>query len=495
MRISNMRLPNSLRNLSVRMSQIRIPHPHPRRVMLYAMVTTIIVVMIVTFSLERNGFFGPAPTGYDPLLSRTNDYRLLTSRRNNLGFYNTINVKKTGQKIMNPTLLELPKGSKHDFLVIARAPHVDQDIKGKKYRRAQQVATFVSLTWDAFGRPELTADNDWHKMLVEDFTEKQGPEHHCKRQPDMDKYIGPEDMKLFWRKNGTPMLIFTHQVNDENLCEGMYIVDARAAVPELVKQMGKHAKELPPIEFNEPILLRRNPPEGEEEDARYQREKNWAPVYSPFSADDDEMMFMVEPSQLYRFNSTEEPVMDMEAEHESAVDEPFPPDNEAKTWHSGEKTCMNDVMLTDKRVHQSTPMLSLTLCNRGACEPMENNTIIMGMVQMRYDPPQYTNTWYDHRIVVYSPVAPFHMMSISKKLTYHGETNSKYIWTGSMVYHGDQPKQRSHGFLDDEIWLSFGIGDSSPGWLDIKAEELVLDHYFCQDATLGYRSSITKHAS
>jgi hypothetical protein len=332
-------------------------------------------------------------------------------------------------------------------------------------------------------------------MLVEDFTEKQGPEHHCKRQPDMDKYIGPEDMKLFWRKNGTPMLIFTHQVNDDNLCEGMYIVDARAAVPELVKQMGKHAKELPPIEFTEPKLLRRQPPEGEEEDARYQREKNWAPVYSPFSADDDEMMFMVEPSQLYRFNSTEEPVMDMEAEPESAVDEPFPPDNEGKTWHSAEKTCMNDVMLTDKRVHQSTPMLSLTLCNRGACEPMENNTIIMGMVQMRYDPPQYTNTWYDHRIVVYSPVAPFHMMSISKKLTYHGETNSKYIWTGSMVYHGDQPKQRSHGFLDDEIWLSFGIGDSSPGWLDIKAEELVLDHYFCQGATHGYRSSITKHAS
>ncbi|KAM0543460.1 hypothetical protein ACHAPJ_012324 [Fusarium lateritium] len=494
MRVNNMRVPNSMRNFAMRLSQVKIPHPHPRRLMLYASITAVIVVMLVSAHLSYSGFFRTGPAGYDPLLSRTNDYRLLTSKRNNLGFYNTINVKKTGQKIMNPTLLELPKGSKHDFLVIARAPHIDQDIKGKKYRKAQQVATFVSLAYDPFGRPELQATDDWHKMLVEDFTESQGPEHHCKKEPSMDKYIGPEDMKLFWRKNGTPMLIFTHQVDDENLCEGMYIVDARAAVPELVRQMGKHAKELPDIEFAKPILLRRQPPEGEESDPKYQREKNWAPVYNPFSEDDDEMMFMVDPSELYRFNSTDEPLFNMESERESAVDEPFPPDSETKTWHSPKHTCLNDVMLTDRRVHQSTPMLSLTLCKRGECEPAPNNTVIMGMVQMRYDPPQYTNTWYDHRIVVYSPIAPFNMMSVSKKLTYHGETNSKYIWTGSMVYHGDQPKQRSHGFLDDEIWLSFGIGDSSPGWLDIKAEELVLDHYFCDGASSGYRNSIAQHS-
>ncbi|RMJ17185.1 hypothetical protein BHE90_002466 [Fusarium euwallaceae] len=464
--------------------------PHPKRVVLYAAIATFVVLILGTLHLESDYFFPSGPKGYDAIRSRTNDYRLLTSTRNNLGLYNTINVKSTGHKIMNPTLLELPKGSKHDFLVIARAPHVDKEIKGKKYRLARQVATFVSLTYDNFGRPELTANDNWSKMLVEDFA---GPEHHCRREPSMDKYIGPEDMKLFWTKHGAPMLIFTHQVDDPILCEGMYIIDARAAVPELVRQMGKHAKKLPPIQFTEPVLLRRQPPEGGESDPRYQREKNWAPIYSPFSKDEDEMMFMVEPSQLFRFNATGQPVQDVKAERDSAVQEPFPPGNEKKTWHSMENTCIHDVMLSDRRVHQSTPMLSLTLCKRGECEPHEHNTVMIGMVQMRYDPPEFTNTWYDHRIIVYSAVAPYTMLSVSKKLTYHGETNSKYIWTGSMVYHGNQPEQRSHGFLDDEVWLSFGIGDSAPGWLDVPAKELVSDHYFCQGATDAYRECIRQY--
>ncbi|KAF4457074.1 hypothetical protein FALBO_15270 [Fusarium albosuccineum] len=463
--------------------------PHPKRVVFYACIATVIIIVLTTLHLESDLFLSRSgPAGYDAIRSRTNDYRLLTSTRNNLGLYNTINVKKTGHKIMNPTLLELPKGSKHDFLVIARAPHVDKEINGKKYRLARQVATFVSLAYDNFGRPELAATNDWSKMLVEDFA---GPEHHCKQEPNMDKYIGPEDMKLFWTKAGAPMLIFTHQVDDENLCEGMYIIDARAAVPELEKEMGKHAKELPRIKFPEPVLLRRQPPEGQESDPRYQREKNWAPVYSPFSKDEDEMMFMVEPSQLFVYNSTDKPVVDVGAELESAVQEPFPPEFEdKKTWHSPSKSCIHDVMLTDRRVHQSTPMLSLTLCDRGTCEPHEHNTVMLGMVQMRYDPPEYTNTWYDHRIIVYSAVKPYTMLSVSKKLTYHGETNSKYIWTGSMVFHGKQPEQRSHGYLDDEVWLSFGIGDSAPGWLDIQAKELVADHYLCQGATEAYKECI-----
>ncbi|KAJ4189049.1 hypothetical protein NW767_011699 [Fusarium falciforme] len=76
-----------------------------------------------------------------------------------MGLYNRINVKKRGHETMNPTLLELPHDSKHDFLVIAQAPHVDKEIESIKYRLARQVAMFANLTYNDAWRPELTAGN------------------------------------------------------------------------------------------------------------------------------------------------------------------------------------------------------------------------------------------------------------------------------------------------------------------------------------------------
>ncbi|KAF7543014.1 hypothetical protein G7Z17_g11087 [Cylindrodendrum hubeiense] len=306
----------------------------------------------------------------------------------------------------------------------------------------------------------------------------------------MDKYIGPEDMKLFWTRTGAPILIFTYQVNQENLCQGMFLIDVRAAVPELEAELGKHAKKMPPIQFKEPVGLHRQPPEGEEDHPRYQREKNWALVQSPFSKDPEELMIMVEPGQLFRYQAADKPVENVGSQNESAVEAPYPHDIKPEdTWHSAENTCMHDVMLSDNHVHQSTPMLSLTLCNRGECEPLANNTVMLGMVQRRYDRPGSPFTWYDRHIAVYNAVPPYNMMSASKSLAYLGEGN-KYAWTGSMVYFHqgtEYAANRSHGYLDDEIWLSFGIGDSAPGWLDVEARDLIADHNLCQGASKGFR--------
>ncbi|KAF5004293.1 hypothetical protein FDECE_9203 [Fusarium decemcellulare] len=431
--------------------------------------------------------------GDDDTAGSTRDYRLLTSIRNNLGFYNKVNVKKTGYKIMNPTLLELPRDShsRHDFLVIARTLHVDTTINGTDYRLARQVAMFANLTHNKLGRPEIKSNNKWAKLLVPEFA---GPEHHCQNQPLMDRYIGPEDMKLFWTRRREPLLIFTYQVDDENLCQGQFLIDARAAVPELVRVLGaEYASKMPPIRFREPVGLRRQPPPGHESYARYQREKNWAPAQSPLSSDDDELLFMVEPGQMFRYASSHSPVEEVLVganSQQSAVEPPYPlgasPD---ETWHSVHKmTCVHDVMLSDQNVHQSTPMLGLTLCNRGECEPDDANTVMLGMVQRRHDPPAAPYTWYDRRIVAYSAAQPYRMLSVSKKLSYHGEVDGKYIWTGSMIYYANGTDFPSnHGYLDDEIWLSFGIKDSAAGWMDIKARELVADHYLCQGVPEEYR--------
>ena len=94
------------------------------------------------------------------------------------------------------------------------------------------------------------------KPLVQDFG---GPEYHCKNQPDMDKCIGPEDMKLFWSRTEEPLLIFTHQANDENLYHGQFLIEARVVVSELEKVLNdEYSQQMPPIRFCELTGLHRN---------------------------------------------------------------------------------------------------------------------------------------------------------------------------------------------------------------------------------------------
>ncbi|KAK7425907.1 hypothetical protein QQZ08_007621 [Neonectria magnoliae] len=251
-----------------------------RRLVAVAAITTLIFLIFVASPTSIVGDLIDAPE--HPLTvkqvfihsknnatdKRSDAYRILTSIRDTMGFYNTIDVEKTGLTIMNPTLLELPRGSRHDFLVIARMPHVGKEINGIKYELSRQVAMFANLTYNEAQRPVLTAGK-WFKLLVQDSV---GPEHHCKNQPHMDRYIGPEDMKLFWTRKGAPLLILTLQVNDENLCQGMFLIDARASVPELAKVIGDQTRQMPPIQFEQLTGLRRQAPAGHEADPRYQRE-------------------------------------------------------------------------------------------------------------------------------------------------------------------------------------------------------------------------------
>ncbi|EXK82250.1 hypothetical protein FOQG_13388 [Fusarium oxysporum f. sp. raphani 54005] len=318
-----------------------------------------------------------------------------------MGFYNKIDARQTGYQIMNPTLLELPRGgnSSHDFLVIARTKHIAKNIHHKQYQLARQIASFANLTYDSFGRP-LLKTGKWSKLLVEDFGV---PEHHCKGQPNIDKYIGPEDMKLFWTRTGEPLLIFTHQVNDKNMCQGQFLIDVRAALVELEQVLGpEFSSLLPPIRFASPVGLRRDAPPGQENHPRYQREKNWAPGQSPFGSV-SELLLMAEPGQLFRWISNDEPVELVlgAKDHRSAVEEPYPATAKpGETWHSRKSmTCVHDVMLHDEHVHQSTPMLTLTLCHRGSCEPDRQNTVMLGMVQRRQDPPAAPFTCFHLQIM------------------------------------------------------------------------------------------------
>ncbi|KAH0376847.1 hypothetical protein KCU92_g9568, partial [Aureobasidium melanogenum] len=293
---------------------------------------------------------------------------LIKSRSNPSGDANWIDSMGLTERLFNPAILELPTGSQHNFLIIARMAHIPDTINGKEYSRGRELAFFANLEHDDEGAPVIRRSGDWNRTILEGEGYA-GPEHHCESEDAMDKYIGPEDAKLYWMHTGAPILIFTHQVPYKGECQGMFMIDARAAVPELIAAFGSHVSLLPKIELTKPRQVRRPRQEVKETSCsyRFEREKNWVPFQHPPLADDpdttnpDDLFFHVqaESPRIYRFVPDQKYVAN--------VTEPPTP-----------QTCLMDNVA--EGLHQGTPLLSLTLCKRGECVPDKHNTILLGLV-------------------------------------------------------------------------------------------------------------------
>lgn len=392
---------------------------------------------------------------------------IIGSRRNPTGDALRIDSRGLDKELFNPQILELPAGSEHEFMIIARIGHVDANINGKAYRRAQQVAFFAKMVYDERAKPLIQRSGEWNRTILEEPS-LENPEHHCASEDVIDKYIGPEDTRLYWTHAGAPMLMFTHQVNNPGECQGMFMIDARAAIPELVTAFGEHASLLPKIEISKPRQLRRPSQEVQETswNYRFEREKNWAAFQHPPLIGDkentnpDDLFFHVQPEapRIYRFVRGQKYV--------ASVAEPSKP-----------QTCLRDVV--DEGLHQGTPLLSLTMCKRGECEPDQHNTILLGIVQKRRLSPYL---WYDGRIVTWNATAPFEFRSISKRVMWKGIQERQYNWNCGLIYHWNSttvPENRSHGFLDDEMWVTYGVTDHLAGWIDVLPDDLLKDHTMC----------------
>ncbi|KAH0355808.1 hypothetical protein KCU83_g1360, partial [Aureobasidium melanogenum] len=392
---------------------------------------------------------------------------IIKSRSNPSGDANRIDSMGLSERLFNPAILELPTGSKHNFLIIARMAHIPDTFNGKQYSRGRELAFFANLEHDDKGAPIIRRSGEWNRTILEGEGYP-GPEHHCESEDAMDKYIGPEDAKLYWMHSGAPILVFTHQVPYEGECQGMFMIDARAAVPELITAFDSHASSLPDIEFTKPRQVRRPRQEVKETSwsYRFEREKNWVPFQHPPLADDsdttnpNDFFFHVqaESPRIYRFVPDQKYV--------AGVTEPPAP-----------QTCLKDNVA--EGLHQGTPLLSLTLCKRGECAPDKHNTILLGLVQRRQVSPY---TWYDSRIVTWNATEPFAFRSVSKRVIYQGTQEHQYNWNCGLIYHWNStavPQNRSHGYLDDEMWVTYGVTDREAGWVDVMPEDLLKDHTMC----------------
>lgn len=150
-------------------------------------------------------------------------------------------------------------------------------------------------------------------------------------------------------------------------------------------------------------------------------------------------------------------------------------------------------------IHQATNSLSITLCKRAdpGCTPTTANTFIFAIFQHK----SY-HDWhgiYEPYVVVFQRDAPFEIHAISQRpLWIHGRgpltkdthsllysdpekeipsghTEMFYVTSISWKTHG----QKYHGYLDDPIFLAFGIEDTRAGLIDVLAEDLFSDLGYC----------------
>ncbi|KAL2433908.1 hypothetical protein ABEF95_012739 [Exophiala dermatitidis] len=168
-------------------------------------------------------------------------------------------------------------------------------------------------------------------------------------------------------------------------------------------------------------------------------------------------------------------------------------------------------------LHQATNSLLVTLCNRldPTCKANEENTFIMAVVQQKFY-YAYHNVYRPY-VVLFRQTAPFALYAISQKpLWFHGhrkvakherratgqthsagtaeelrnepgptraesqelpENQAEMFFVTSMSWknHG----QTYHGYLDDVIFLTFGIEDNRAGAIDVRARDLVQDMGLC----------------
>ena len=155
-----------------------------------------------------------------------------------------------------------------------------------------------------------------------------------------------------------------------------------------------------------------------------------------------------------------------------------------------------------EEIHQATNSLSITLCKRSdpACKPSDDNTFIMHLFHWKsyYE----MHGIYEPYIILFKRSSPFEIHAIGQRpfwahgrnlLTpaspspqYRGGKGSMPIGHSERLYftsiswknHG----QTYHGFMDDPVFLAFGIEDGMSGVIDVMASDLLQDLALCEVA-------------
>lgn len=284
-----------------------------------------------------------------------------------------------------------------------------------------------------------------------------------------------------------------------DLCRLLYLVDLRSVYPAVADILSSNT---PPIRFKESLPLAISDQQGQH--------KNWAPFTNPRG----EIFIHVDliPQTIYKLNypdsSDSLPTFSSQASDLSIL--------ESVVSHTDEQNCVALALkpVVKAEIHQSSPFVEVIRCTSadaqsGSCDSNNpDNRIYVGVIQARHRPSMF----YETRVLTLNSSFPFNYLSISKPLNYSttpsplpncpfadtgvqivGTDPRQLIYTVSLNFrktHTQSSAELASGYLDDFLVLSFGIGDESSHFLEVRVDEVLKDHDMCKDLMSEEASAI-----
>ncbi|KAF4984106.1 hypothetical protein FZEAL_645 [Fusarium zealandicum] len=137
-------------------------------------------------------------------------------------------------------------------------------------------------------------------------------------------------------------------------------------------------------------------------------------------------------------------------------------------------------------IHQATNSLQITMCQRSdpQCVPDDSNTFIFIIYQHK---TFYSyHSVYEPYVIVFRQQAPFEIHAMSRQPFWiHGRQRHPERSTSDMLYvtsmNWRQRDQRYHGYLDDELFLGFGIEDERAAGINLLAGNLLENLGLCNE--------------
>lgn len=146
----------------------------------------------------------------------------------------------------------------------------------------------------------------------------------------------------------------------------------------------------------------------------------------------------------------------------------------------------------DESLHQATNSLAVTLCRRAdaGCARRPGNTVLLSL--FHHKSFHRMQGQYEPYAVVFDDAAPFALRGFS----------AKPLWLAGRRRRGDDddpeqrpptdmlfvtsiawrdPAQTYHGFLDDVLFVAFGVDDERSAAIDVRAEDLLRGIALCED--------------
>ncbi|KAH8591632.1 hypothetical protein B0O99DRAFT_631895 [Bisporella sp. PMI_857] len=287
----------------------------------------------------------------------------------------------------------------------------------------------------------------------------------CKGESTMfGMSIGPHDARVFW---GPKAPYVSYGSVSQHTCFGQWIVDFRLQVDWGFDHSA--AKE-----FGVPTELQRPPPYGIVE-------KNY-------------FLFWDKDGHMYAHYDSAPKRSFAKIEWDGSVGEDLAPlaTSDSKCIAKYMPKVTDDPKALDhESIHQATNSLSITMCNGSdpTCSQNDSNTFLFTIIQHKF----YYNfhSVYEPYLMVFSRSAPFAIHAISPKPLWisgrggpgsrpppgfsdedkkkWNQTEMMYITSMSWKTKG----QRYHGYLDDVLFVTFGIEDSDTGAIDVLAGQLL----------------------